>query len=140
MAKLTPEQAVEKHARRLKGSTEDIRRGIMRVTEAPGVAAARKTEKMRTNLIASIDSGKWGQRVASVPLTTWQALAADKGIARIAAGIDGAKEKMTDFYGQLFPFQDAVVAKVKGMPDVTLDDNLNRMTFAAREMSKFKRR
>lgn len=140
MAKLTPQQAAEKHARRLKGSTEDIRAGVARVSQAPGELAAKKVDKMRTNLMASIDSGKWSDRVKSVPLDRWKQLMTDKGIGRIAAGIDGAQDKMQDFFGQLFAFQDTAVAKVKAMSDLTLEDNINRMTTMIREMSKFRRR
>jgi hypothetical protein len=140
MAKLTPQQAQEKHARRLKGSTEDIRQGIQRVTEAPGIKAAKKTDKMRTNLLNAIDSGKWTARVQSVSLESWKTLMADKGIPRIAAGIDGAKEKTTEFFAQLFPYQDSLSSKVNSMPDITLEDNLQRMTTFVRGMSQFKRK
>ena len=40
MAKLTPTEVTEKHARRLKGSIEDMRAGIARVTASPTAAAA----------------------------------------------------------------------------------------------------
>jgi len=40
MAKVTPDEFVEKHARRLKGAVEDMRRGVEKVTSAPTAAAA----------------------------------------------------------------------------------------------------
>ena len=83
MAKLTPREAQEKHARRLKGATEDIRRGVQKVTEAPGVKAAAKEEKMRANLLAALDSGKWKNRVAAVPLEEWKDKMLNKGVGRI---------------------------------------------------------
>ncbi len=85
MAKLTPMQAREKHARRLKGATEDIRIGVNRVTEAPGEKAAAKVDKMRANLLAAIDSGKWSAGVKRVGLEEWKAKMTEKGIPRIAA-------------------------------------------------------
>jgi len=39
MPKLTPAEYAEKHARRLKASTEDIRKGVAKVTEAPTAKA-----------------------------------------------------------------------------------------------------
>lgn len=139
MPKLTPAEAREKHARRLKGSTEDIRKGVDRVTEAPGVKAAAKQEKMRERLIQAIDSGKWAKRVASVSVEDWREQMKTKGIPRIAAGVDGAADKIEDFFGQLFAHQEGLQRKVDAMPDLTLDDSLNRMTTFIRGMADFKR-
>ena len=139
MPKLSPQEAAEKHAARLKGATADIRRGVERVSEAPGVAAARKKDKMRQNLVEALDSGKWERRVSSVSLSDWQRSMTEKGIGRIAAGIDEARPKMEQFFGELFSHQEGLQRKVAGMPDLTLEDNLNRMVTFVRGMSEFKR-
>lgn len=140
MAKLTPEEYQEKHARRLKGSIQDIEKGIDRVTVAPGVQAAKKKDKMLTNLTKSVQDGTWARRVAGVPLEDWKSKMKTKGLVRIAGGIDDAKAKVIDFASQLLPAIDAAQAKVKAMPDLTLEDNINRMTTMAREMYKFKKK
>lgn len=140
MPKLSPSEARAKHATRLKGATADIRAGVERVKTAPGLQAAAKTEKMRANLMAALDSGKWAQRVGSVSLEDWKRLMSDKGIQRIAAGIDGAAEKMEEFYAQLFPFQENLQSKIGKLPDLTLEDNITRMTEFVRGMSQFKRK
>jgi len=140
MPKLTPTQAREKHATRLKASSADIRAGIARVTQAPGALAAAKADKMKQNLNAAIDSGKWQQRVASVTLEEWKRQASEKGVGRIAAGIDGAAGKVEEFYAQLFPFQDSLQQKINKMPDLTLEDSIQRMTTFVRGMSEFKRK
>ena len=140
MAKLTPAEAAEKHARRLKGATEDIRRGVDRVTEAPGIAAAAKSDKMRARLMEALDSGKWANRVKSVSLQDWQRLMKEKGVGRIAAGIDEAREKTEDFFGQLFQHQEGLQRKIDNMPDLTLEDSISRMTTFIRGMSEFKRK
>lgn len=140
MAKLTAEQAADKLAKRLKGATEDIRQGVQRVNVAPGVQAAAKVDKMRNNLMAAIDSGKWGDRVKSVSVEQWKTLMADKGIPRIAAGIDGARQKSIDFFNQLLPYQDNIKSKLQGMSDLTVEDNIQRAAFQIREMAKFRRK
>ena len=140
MPKLTPGEAQEKHARRLKGATEDIRRGVSRVSEAPGQAAAAKVDKFRQNLMASIDNGKWARRVASVSLSEWQTLMAEKGIPRIAAGVDASAAKTEEFFTQLFAHQEGLERKVASMPDLTLEDSINRMTTWVRGMSDFQRK
>lgn len=139
MAKLTPTEFQEKHARRLKASVEDVRRGIDRVTESPTEKAIAKQDKMVTNLTAAVASGKWAAGLKRVSLEEWKRKARDIGVNRIAAGIDGAKDKVTSFAEELLPHIDRQQAKIKAMPDVTLDDNINRMTTFIRGMAEFKR-
>ena len=139
MAKLTPSEFQEKQARRLKASVEDVRRGIDRVTENPCDKAAAKQDKMLTNLTAAVQSGKWAAGLKRVSLEQWKAKARDIGVNRIAAGIDGAKEKVIAFAEVLLPHIDRGQEKLKGMPDVTLDDSINRMTTFIRHMATMKR-
>ena len=138
MAKLTPQQAREKHARRLKASVPDITIGVGNVTEAPGVKAAEAQEKMLANLTAAVTSGKWAKKVAGVSLEEWKKTMLDKGVGRIAQGIDGAAEKTEAFYAQLFPYQDALLSKIDAMPDLNLEDSIQRMTAWVRGMADFK--
>ena len=139
MGKLTASEFQEKHARRLKAAVEDVRRGIDRVTENPTEKAAAKQDKMLTNLTSAVTSGKWAAGLKRVTLEDWKRKARDIGVNRIAAGIDGAKEKVISFAEVLLPHIDRGIEKIKGMPDVTLDDNINRMTSFIRHMSELKR-
>lgn len=139
MSKLTPAEFQEKHARRLKGAVTDIQKGIDRVTENPCDKAASKQDKMLTNLTAAVQSGKWAAGLKRVSLEQWKQKARDIGVNRIAAGIDGAKDKVVAFAEQLLPHIDREKAKIAGMPDVTLDDNINRMNSFIRGMANFKR-
>lgn len=140
MAKVTPDEFQEKHARRLKGATEDIRRGIAKVTVAPTAQAAAKQEKMKARLMAKIDDGTWAARLKAVTLTDWQSAATNVGIGRIAQGIDNAAPKVIAFAQQLLPAVDAAKAKIEGMPDLTLEDSINRMSSFIREMGKFRKK
>jgi len=137
MAKLTPAEFAEKHARRLKASTEDIRAGVARVTEAPTAKAAAKADKMLANITEAVTSGKWADRLKAVSLEDWQEKMTTKGIPRIAAGIDAARGKVEDFYAQLAPYQDSLQRKIEAMPDLTIEDSIARATEWMRGMAKF---
>lgn len=139
MAKLSSAEFREKHARRLKASTEDVRRGIDRVTESPTDKAAAKQDKMLTNLTAAVQSGKWAAGLKRVTLEDWKKKARDVGVNRIAAGIDAAAAKVEAFADVLLPHIDRGKEKIKTMPDVTLDDNINRMVAFSRHMATMKR-
>lgn len=140
MAKLTPKEAQEKHARRLKASIEDITRGVDAMTEAPGKKAAAKSAKMLANLTKSVQDGTWAKRVGGVSLEEWRRHMKDKGIPRISAGIDGAAAKTEDFFAQLFAYQDSIKGKLDAMPDLTLEDSISRMTTWVRDMAKFSKK
>lgn len=137
MAKLTAQEFQEKHARRLKASTGDISRGIERVTVAPTKLAADKIDKMKAHLDEAFASGKVKRSLLAVTLEDWKRQARDVGVGRISMGIDAAAAKVVSFAEKLLPAVDAAQAKVKAMPDLTLEDSINRMTTMVREMSKF---
>lgn len=135
--KVTAAEFAEKHARRTKAALEDMRKGIQAVTEAPGKAAAAKQDKMRANLIAAIDSGKWAARVSAVSLDDWKTAMLEKGVARVPAGIDAAKAKTEAFAEQLLAYEETLLTKLNSMPDLTLEDSIARSGFWIREMAKF---
>jgi hypothetical protein len=138
--KITPQEFADKHARRLKASVQDIQTGIERVTDSPTAKAADKQAKMLQNVTAAIQSGKWAARLKSVSLEDWKAAAINKGLGRIASGIDGANAKMVAFGTQLLSFEATVKTKLDKMPDLTLEDSINRASTWMREMSKFQRK
>jgi hypothetical protein len=134
---ITPAEAAEKQARRLKASTPDIIRGIERVEVAPGQLAAAQVDKMRTNINKAIDSGKWGRRVAGVSLPDWKEQAINKGVPRIAAGIDAARPKVEKFFGQFLPHLEVIQKELEAMPSVTLEDNIGRAVHNMRRNADF---
>lgn len=139
MARFTSQEFQEKHARRLKASTEDMRRGIDRVTENPCEKAAAKQDKMLTNLTSAIQSGKWANGLRRVTLEEWKHKARDVGVNRVAAGIDAASAKVIAFADVLLPHIDRGQQSIANMPDITLDDNINRMVEFSRHMATLRR-
>jgi len=137
---LTPTEFQAKHAKRLKASSEEMRAGVGKVTVAPTQLAAAKQDKMKARLIESIDSGKWKAGLMKVDLGQWKDKMLNVGLARVSAGIDAAAPKVIDFATQFLPFVEKVKAAVALKPDLTLEDNIERMSFNARELAKFKKK
>lgn len=138
MTSITPEEYAEKWNRRIKASTPDIQKGVERVTVNPASLAIAKKDKMRTNTLKAIDDGTWEAGLRKVTLEDWRQAFLTKGIGRISAGADGAMFKMQDFGAWVMARHATIGAKIKAMPDVTLEDNINRMTTYIREMAKEK--
>lgn len=139
MAKLSAQEFAEKWQRRLQAAAPDIQRGIQRVDTAPTEQAAAKQDKMLANVTAAVQSGKWAAGLRRVTLSDWKKAAVEKGIPRISQGVANAAPKVSDFAGQLLPYQDNLKSQISNMPDLTIEDNINRMTTFIRGMAKFKR-
>ncbi len=139
MARLTPAQFQEKHARRLTAAVQDVKDGIDRVTVNPCELAAAKQAKMLANLTAAVNDGRWAAGLKRVTLEAWKDKAKNVGAGRIPAGIAAAKAKVIAFAEQLLPHIDAGQAKIANLPDITLEDNINRMVEFTRHMADFKR-
>lgn len=125
--RVTAQEWLDKHARNLTNALPDIRRGIERVTEAPGQKAAAAQDKMQQNLVESIQSGRWASRVAAVSLPEWKQAALDKGLNRIAGGVEASKTKNRPKIERLLSTVDAVKSSVDGMPKNTFQDSIARM-------------
>lgn len=134
---MTPQELADKWARRLKGSIDDIRAGVERVQEAPGKAAAAKADKWQQRISEAATRDKWARRVGAVSLDDWKQAITTKGLSRIAAGVDGAQSKMERFAEQLLTHQASLQSQISDMPDLTLEDSINRMGAWVRGMAKF---
>lgn len=140
MAKLTPQAFAEKHIRRTKAALEDMRAGVMAVTVSPTIKAAAKADKMKARLMEAIDSGKWAEGLRRVTLEQWKDKMLKLGISRVGQGLDENRGKIEDFAAQILPYIDSGIGKIASMPDVTLEDSIQRMAEWSRHMSKFKRK
>ena len=135
MAKLTAQQYVDKQARNLTAATEDIRLGVNNVSEAPGIKAAQAAEKMLAGITKSIQDGTWQRGVAGVTLQDWQRSMLEKGIGRIATGIEAAKPKNLITAEKLLAAVDSVASEVNTMPDATLEDRIAKSAAFMRKMA-----
>jgi len=93
---------------------------------------------MKDNLNRSIDDGRWAAKVRGVTLEEWKNAALNKGVDRIAAGIDQAHDKQVQMAGRLLAAVDSSAAKANAMPKGTIQDSIARMTTFVEDMHKFK--
>ena len=124
---LSPNEISAKWNRNMKNAVGDIQRGIDGVTESPGEKAAGKADKMLQNLTASITSGKWANAVSAVPLGDWKTKTKEKVAQRLAGGVDGAMPKRQTFDSYLVQTLNGVLPEVAAMPDMTIEDSVNRV-------------
>lgn len=138
MAKVTPDQAAAKWAQRSAAATEDVKNGVLNVSEAPGKAAARSKDLWLQRISASAD--KWARRVSAVSLQDWQDSMINKGIARIASGTQAAIPKMSAFMAEFLPYVDQGVNQVKAMPKGNVEAGIARAAAMIRHNAQFQRK
>lgn len=135
-----PKAIAEKFVRRTQAANQDMIAGVQAVTTNPAQQAIAKEQKLVTNWNEAIQSGAWRRGMQSVTLESWKEAMIKKGAPRVAAGVQAAQSTMEQFYAELLPYQDALNAKLAGMNDLTLEDNIQKAVEWMRGMSKFKRR
>jgi len=136
MARFTAEQVAQKMIDRVSGATQAMTDGANAVKVAPTASAAKASDRWLARVTAA--KGKFEAGCNRVTLQDWQSAYITKGIQRIPAGIAAARPKIVAFYAKFLPFLDGVSAQVKAMPNVTLQDSINRMIKQVTEVSKFK--
>lgn len=139
MAKVNAQEYADKWARNTAAAVPDYKRGIEKVSVAPGEQAAAQVGKMRQNVNAALDDGTWERRVRGVSLQEWKRSALEKGANRISAGVEAAKPGQVQFATELLAHVDTVSAEVAAMPNLTLDDSIARATHNMRRMAEFTR-
>ncbi|RLB83711.1 MAG: hypothetical protein DRH24_06445, partial [Deltaproteobacteria bacterium] len=111
-----------------------------RVTEAPSKKAIAAKERMKARLIEALDKGKWERGLGKYTLEQWKADMKEKGIPNISRGIERARDKLIDFYGQLFPYQDALKKKIEEIEKVDIEDSIRRVETWIRGMHAFEKK
>ena len=139
MAQKNPLQVTEKLIRNLSNATQSIRDGINAVTESPTEQAAAQGDLMLQKIQEAVNSGKWSEALRRVSLAEWKAAALDKGVDRIASGIQAAKPKIQAFYEQWLPYEEQISQQVKTMPKGTIEDSVARAAAVIRHNANFKR-
>lgn len=132
-----PVKVTEKQIRNAANGATAYSDGVRDVKEAPGAKAARKKDKYKANVMASVD--KWAENVGAVSLQEWAEATTGKGAERFASGVEAARPKILAFQQQFQPFVDGVKKELDAMPDATPDQREQKMLANVRKMRQFKR-
>ena len=132
-----PQDATTAWVNHLSQATARITQGVQGVTRPPGQAAAAQSAKWLARVTAS--QQKWQTNVGRVSLADWQQAMTNVGIPRIAQGAQAKQGKMQAFMQQFLPYLQQGVQRVDTMPNVTLEDGINRAVAMIRHNAAFKK-
>lgn len=138
MPKVTEEEYADKWAKRLKASTEEIKKGVDRVTVSPGKKAVEKIDLMLAKLIEAFESGRVERGLLGFSLEDWQEDMKTKGVRNIPGGVDRAKDKQVAFARWLLNRVKQGQDIVSKMDEGTLEASIARMEVFVRHMAKEK--
>lgn len=133
----TPQQAANKWKERLSQATAEIEAGVARVTEAPGMAAAKQVNKYLQGV--QENANKWRTNVSKVTLQEWQDSMKNLGIPRISAGAAAKVGKVEQFQAEFQPHLEKVKAEVDAMPSTNFPQRIARAVKMMEGNSKFVR-
>jgi len=134
--KVNAEEFAQRWGAGLKANVEKIRTGVNRVEQSPGVAAAAAADKWYAAISDTSTRDKWARRLRAMTLEDWKTAMLQKGVNRIAAGADAAQGKVAAYGEKLIAHQNRLLSELDGMPDVTLEDSISRMTAWVRGMAR----
>ena len=133
-----PKIIARKQVDRLKGATAAMEEGVKNVTRNPAEEAIKKKDKMRANILRAIDNGTWEAGLRSVTLEGWKQDMLTRGIPRVGEGAEQSIGKIEEFHTQQQAYLESYLPNLRAMPDLTLQDNINRAVANIQAMSKFR--
>lgn len=137
MTRVSPQEGAEKWARNTAAATQDVIRGVERVTQAPGAKAAAQSGKWLQKV--SQAEQKFRENVSAVPLVEWQE-ATKAGAGRIASGVQAKKGKAEKFAQAFYAHLDRGAQAINSMPTTTVEDGIAKAAAQIRHNAAFRRR
>lgn len=134
MARVTPQEYADDWASGLQGASARIRRGVEKVTEAPGQKAAKESARYLTGVQNKVDL--WKRRVSAVSVEDWRNMLLEKGLGRIAQGVTSAKPAQVQMAQRLLSEIDAAVTEANKIPKGDIEQSIQRAAAFMRRMAK----
>ncbi|MBA7584776.1 hypothetical protein ES708_26736 [subsurface metagenome] len=125
--RLSADRISDKWGRHMKAAVPDIQAGLDAMTVDPGQKAVDAQEKMKANLVASIDSGIWAKRRLEVSKADFVKITKEKVGKNLNTGVDAGMPKRKKFDNWLVGRLNAVLPEVAAMPDMTFEDSMARI-------------
>jgi hypothetical protein len=130
-------QATTKWLQNIGSATERMKAGANAVTVAPGMKAAAAADKWLANVTRA--QNKFKTNVSRVSLESWKNSYIQVGIPRVSQGAQAKQQKYTDAMAAFLPYLAQGVAKIDAMPNVTIEDGINRAVAMIRHNAAYQR-
>ena len=136
---ITAQQASQKLANGIRNGQTAYSDGVNSVTENPATKAIAKKGKWVQAMTDPKTHDKWESGLSRVTLTDWKSATSGVGAQRFAQSADKAQSNYQEFAQDFFPYLANVQAQVAAMPDVTLDERIQKAVQNMRLISQYQR-
>jgi len=113
-------------------------RGVENVQTAPNAKAAKAIDRWVASVTSKEVQDKYVSRNNAVTLQEWQAATVQFGVPNLARGAAKGTPKYAAFAEKFYPFLSANLQKIQSMPNVTLQDRIQRSVAMMTANSKFR--
>jgi len=133
--KTTATNAAMKWRDRMSNAGAAIEAGVNAVTEAPGKLAAAQKANWLARITASAD--KWAQRTGAVTLQKWKDSTIQKGIPRIATGVEMGAANYQSWLEAYLPMIQGVTANLGPKQKGNIGNAMSRIQKVLEATQKF---
>jgi len=100
--------------------------GVQSTTKDPTALAVNAQAKLTQNFNAAVSSGRWARALQAVGKAGWQAATVAKA-QNYSTGINASEQKYLAAIGPVLQIEAQLQQQIAAMPNVTLQDSINRM-------------
>lgn len=127
----------DKWSARTSAAAQDYAQGVAQTDKDPTALAIAAQARLVNNFNASVQSGRWANRLRATGKAGWQSAVASKGVANFQNGVSAARDKVAAAAGPLLAFEANLQRQVQGMPNVTDADREARALAWMRGMRQY---
>lgn len=120
------------------GAAQRYKEGVDNTTKDPTALAVAQVNKLQTNFIASITSGRWQRALQAVGRAGWQAAVDAKGAANYATGVQAGAQKYQEKIAPVLAYEASLQQRIQAMPKATLADSIARASAWITGMAQYK--
>lgn len=129
----------DKWETRSTNAAPDFVKGVQSTDKDPTALAIAAIPRMKTNIVAAIDSGKVANGLRRAGKQGWIDGVVAKGESAYSNGVSAAKDKVAAAFAPLLTFENGLQQKIAAMPNVTDADREKRMIEWVRGMRGYKK-
>lgn len=111
--------------------------GVQNVTEAPNAKAAAALPRWIASVTSKAVQDKFVSKNQAVTLDQWKSNTINFGVPNLSRGAQKGQPKYAAFATKFYPFLNNTLSKISSMPNVTLQDRINRAVTLMQENAKF---
>jgi hypothetical protein len=139
MATLSAQEVAQKWAQRAGAASQDYVDGARRTDKDPTALAIAAIPRMRSQVLAAIDSGKVASGLRRSGKQGWLDGVVNKGQANYSTGVANAEAKVAAAFGPLLSYIEAGKARLASMPANTDAEREARLLFMVRYMRSYQK-